>query len=122
VDWYDGQRKRLWVFSHTALWHTPGLPPVDIRYVLVCNPEGQLRLEAFFCTDPQTTAVEILQWVVMRRSVEVTFEEGRALLGLETQRQWSDQAVVRTKPVLLALFLLITLPTLKLSHGCRSQC
>src|SRR5215510_139367 len=25
VDWYSGQRKQLWIFSHTALWHTPGL-------------------------------------------------------------------------------------------------
>jgi hypothetical protein len=122
VDWYGGQRKKSWAFSRTALWHTPGLPPVDIHYVLVCDPEGQLRLEAFFCTDPRATAVEILQWVVMRWSVEVTFEEGRAHLGLETQRQSSDQAIARTTPVLLALFSLITLPTLKLSHACRSQC
>jgi hypothetical protein len=34
VAWYGGQRKQLWVFSHTALWYTPGLPPVDSRYVL----------------------------------------------------------------------------------------
>ena len=27
VDWYGGQRKPLWVFSRTALWYTPGLPP-----------------------------------------------------------------------------------------------
>ena len=84
VDWYGGQRKKLWVFSRTALWYTPGLPPVDIRYVLVADPEGKLRMEAFFCTDLQATPVEILQWVVMRWSVEVTFEEGRAYLGLET--------------------------------------
>jgi hypothetical protein len=41
VDWYGGQRKPLWIFSHTALWHTPGLPPVDIRFVLVGDPEGK---------------------------------------------------------------------------------
>src|SRR5919198_5171642 len=82
VDWYGGQRKQLWVFSHTALWYTPGLPPVEIRYVLVCDPEGKLRMEAFFCTDPQATPAQILEWVVMRWSVEVTFEEARAHLGL----------------------------------------
>ena len=53
----------------------------------------------------------------MRWSVEVTFEEGRAHLGLETQRQWSDQAIARTTPVLLALFSLVTVLALKLSHG-----
>ena len=86
VAWYGSQRKQLWVFSHTALWYTPGLPPVDIRYVLVCDPEGQRRMEAFFCTDLQATPEQILQWVVMRWSVEVTFEETRTHLGLETQR------------------------------------
>jgi hypothetical protein len=91
VDWYGGQRTQLWGFSHTALWYTPGLPPVAIRFVLVCNPEGKLRMEAFFCTDLQATPVEILQWVVMRWSVEVTFEEERVHLGLETQRQWSER-------------------------------
>ena len=116
VDWYGGRRKQLWVFSHTALWHTRSLPPVDIRFVLVGDPEGKLRMEAFFCTDLQATPVQILEWVVMRWSVEVTFEEGRALLGLETQRQWSDQAMARTTPVLLGLFSLVTLLALQLSH------
>lgn len=116
VDWYKGERKTLWVFSRTALWYTPRLPPVDIRYVLVADPEGKLRMEAFFCTDLQATPEQILQWVVMRWSVEVTFEEGRAHLGLETQRQWSDRAIARTTPVLLGLFSLVTVLALRLSH------
>jgi DDE superfamily endonuclease len=117
VDWYGGKRKRLWVFSRTALWYTPRWPPVAIRYVLVADPEGKLRMEAFFCTDLEATPVEILLWVVMRWSVEVTLAEGRAHLGLETQRQWSDQAIARTTPILLALFSLIAVLALKLSHN-----
>jgi hypothetical protein len=117
VDWYRGERKQLWVFSRTALWYTPRLPPVAIRYVLVADQEGKLRMEAFFCTDLQATPEQILQWVVMRWSVEVTFEESRAHLGLETQRQWSDKAIARTTPALLALFSLVTVLTLKLSQG-----
>jgi DDE superfamily endonuclease len=117
VDWYGGQRKQLWVFSRTALWYTPGLAPVDIRYVLVADPEGKLRMEAFFCTDLQATPVEILPWVVMRWSIEVTLAEARAHLGMETQRQWSDQAIARTTPVLLALFSLVTVLALQLSQG-----
>jgi hypothetical protein len=117
VDWYGGQRKTLWVFSRTALWYTPKWPPVAIRYVLVCDPEGKLRMEAFFCSDLQATVEQILHWVIMRWSVEVTFEEARAHLGLETQRQWSDRAIARTTPVLLALFSLVTLLALRLSQG-----
>ena len=117
VNWYGGQRKQLWVFSRTALWYTPGLPPVDIRYVLVCDPEDKLRMDAFFCTDLQATPAQILQWVVMRWSVEVTFEETRTHLGVETQRQWSDLAIARTTPVLLALFSIVTVLALKCSQG-----
>jgi hypothetical protein len=81
--------------------------------VLVADPEGQLRIEAFFCTDLRATAVEILPWIVMRWSVEVTFEEARAHLGVETQRQWSDRTIARTTPVLLGVFSLVTVLALQ---------
>ena len=51
----------------------------------------------------------------MRWSVEVTFEEARTHLGLETQRQWSALAIARTTPVLLGLFSLVTVLALQLS-------
>jgi DDE superfamily endonuclease len=117
VDWYGGQRKKLWVFAHTALWYTRCLPPVAIRDVLVADPEGKLRMEAFFCTDLAASPEQILSWVVMRWSVEVTCEESRAHLGLETQRQWSDLAIARTTPMLLAVFSLVTVLALKCSQG-----
>jgi hypothetical protein len=117
VAWYKGERKTLWVFSRTALWYTPRQPPVAIRYVLVADPDGKLRMEAFFCTDLEATPMEILPWVVMRWSLEVTCEETRAHLGFETQRQWSDQAIARTTPVLLGLFSLVTLLALQLRQS-----
>jgi len=36
--------------------------------------------------------------------LEPTFNPVHPHLGVETQRQWPDQAVVRTTPVLLGLF------------------
>jgi len=117
TPWYGGKRKQLLIFSRTALWYTPGWAPVEIRYLLVRDPEGELRDEAFFCTDPQATPEQILHWVIMRWSVEVTFEEARAHLGVQTQRQWSDKAIERTTPVLLGLFSMVTLLALRLSHG-----
>jgi hypothetical protein len=44
-----------------------------------------------------------------RWSLETTFEEGRAHVGLETQRQWSDLAIERTTPLLFGLYSLVTL-------------
>ncbi len=43
------------------------------------------------------------------RPTRPTFEEARRHLGLETQRQWSDLAILRTTPALLGLFSLVTL-------------
>ncbi|WP_043758435.1 hypothetical protein, partial [Imhoffiella purpurea] len=51
----------------------------------------------------------IIELFVWRWSLEVTFEETRRHLGVETQRQWSDLAIARTTPVLLALFSLVCL-------------
>jgi hypothetical protein len=53
----------------------------------------------------------------MRWGLEVTFEEARSHLGLETQRQWSNLAIQRTTPVLLGLFCLVTLLAHHLSDG-----
>ena len=39
----------------------------------------------------------------------MTFEELRAHLGLETQRQWSERAIARTTPALFGLFSVVTL-------------
>ena len=72
-------------------------------------------MEAFCCTALEATPVEILQWVGMRWSLEVTFEEARAHVGVEPQRPWSDQAIARTTPVLLALFSPVTVLALQWS-------
>jgi len=41
--------------------------------------------------------------------IEATFAEARRHLGVETQRQWSDLAILRATPALLGLFSLVTL-------------
>ena len=46
---------------------------------------------------------------MQRWPLEVTFEEAQAHLGIETQRQRNEQAIVRTTPALLGLFSLVTL-------------
>ncbi len=83
-------------------------PPVPIRWVLVRAPQGQHQSQALLCTDLDITPLEILQWFRQRWQVEVTFEEARAHLGIQTQREWSDKAILRTTPALLALFSIVT--------------
>jgi len=52
---------------------------------------------------------QIIRYFVLRWNIEVTFEETRAHLGIETQRQWSDKAIARTTPLLMSLFSVVTL-------------
>ncbi|WP_457108084.1 hypothetical protein [Methylobacterium sp. P5_C11] len=77
--------------------------------MLVRDPESRFAPQALLCTDLDREPVQIVSWFVQRWSVEVTFQEARAHLGMETQRQWSDKAIARTTPCLLALFSIVTL-------------
>lgn len=108
TGWYGRGERLVEIVSGTALWHHPGRL-VPIRYVLVRDVAGELRTQAFLCTDRDEDPINILRWFVRRWSIEVTFAEVRRHLGVETQRQWSDPAIARTTPALLGLFSLIAL-------------
>jgi hypothetical protein len=109
IPWYAGTQRKVLTLTDTALWYTDCHLPLPIRWVLVRDPRGEWSDQAFLCTDPTMNASRVLRWAVLRWNIEVTFEEARAHLGVETQRQWSDLAIARTTPALLALFSLVTL-------------
>jgi hypothetical protein len=108
-NWYGQGPTPVEISSETAVWYHNGMPPVPIRWVLVRDPKGKFESRALLCTDRVATPVQILQWFVRRWQVEVTFQEVRTHLGVETQRQWSDKAIARVTPILLGLFSWITL-------------
>lgn len=114
INWYGGISRTLETCTGTSLWYTPNQPPVPINWVLVRDTRGQLRDEAFFTTDMHATAIDILSQIILRWNVEVTFEELRAHMGIETQRQWSDLAIARTTPVLFGLYSVVVLMALQL--------
>jgi hypothetical protein len=109
VAWYGGVMREIEVTTGTALWYHAGLPLVAIRWVLIRDPEGTFAPQALLCTDQQADPAQIIAWFVLRWQVEVTFHEVRTHLGVETQRQWSDLAILRTTPALLGLFSLVTI-------------
>ena len=110
VNWYDGGgSRRVAVSSDTALWYNRGKPSVPIRWVLIRDPFGQFEPQALLCTDPEVPAQQIIERFVLRWQLEVTFQEARAHLGVETQRQWSDRAIARTTPALFGLFSWVAL-------------
>jgi hypothetical protein len=117
LRWYGGATRSVELASGTAVWYHSAKPVVPIRWVLIRDPEGKFEPQALLSTDQTAVAAQIVEWFVMRWQLEVTFEEARAHLGVETQRQWSDLAIVRTTPALLGLFSLVTLFAHQLLQG-----
>jgi hypothetical protein len=106
-QWINAQQRSLFVATGTALWCHAGIAPVPIRWVLVGDPAGEHEPAASLSTDLDAQLATILGWFASRWRLETTFQEVRAHLGVETQRQWSDLAIMRTTPALLGLFSLI---------------
>jgi len=109
VRWYGGETKTFDAISQTALWHRDGLDPVPLRWVLLRDPSGKLKPLVLGCTDQTASPEQILTDYLGRWAVEVTFQEARRHLGVETQRQWSKRAIERTTPCLFGLFSLVVL-------------
>jgi hypothetical protein len=115
LPWYSGGIAVREIATGTAVWYHTGLPPVALRWVLIRDPAGRADPQALLCTDQTVRPSQLISWFVWRWQLEVTFHEARAHLGIETQRQWSERAIVRTTPALLGLFSLVTL----LAHQLR---
>ena len=115
--WYRKPQREVAVVSATAVWSHSGMPPVPIRWVLIRDPLGKFTPQALLSTDVTLPPIQIMTWFVQRWQVEVTFQEVRTHLGVETQRQWADLAITRTTPALFGLFSVVTL----LAHRCSAR-
>jgi hypothetical protein len=108
-NWYGKEERSVEVVSGTAVWHSTGLPAVPLRWTLIRDPQGEFRTQALLCTDLGAEPERIISWFVRRWQMESTFQEVRQRLGFETQRHWSQRAIQRTAPALLAMFSVVTL-------------
>jgi hypothetical protein len=108
-QWYGEGPREVEIATDTAVWYHTGKPPVAIRWVLIRDPQEDFKPQALLSTNLEHTPAQMLTWFVRRWTMEVTFEEARAHLGMETQRQWNDRAIARTTPALLSLYTIITL-------------
>jgi hypothetical protein len=109
IPWYGGAPRAVRVLSNVSLWYTPGERPIAIRWVLIVDPQAEAEPMAVFSTDVERPVATLIAQFVRRWNVEVTFEETRRHLGVETQRQGSDPAIARTTPALFALVSLVCL-------------
>jgi hypothetical protein len=108
-QWYGGATREVEIYTETCVWYTSGFHPGLMRWVLGRDPHGEYEPQVLLSTQVDHTPLQILTYFVRRGRMEVTFEEARAHLGMETQRQWSDLAIARTPPVVLGLFSIVTL-------------
>jgi DDE superfamily endonuclease len=108
-QWYGEGPRDIEIATDIAVWYHAGKVPVTIRWVLIRAPQECFKAQALLSTHLHYGADQIVSWFVRRWTMAVTFEEARAHLGLETQRQWNDCAIARTTPALLSLYSIITL-------------
>ena len=80
-----------------------------IRWGLIRDPHARFKPQALWSTNLEHTSEQMLAWLVRRWTMEVTFEDARAPLGMETPRQWHAQAIARATPALLSLYSIMTL-------------
>lgn len=107
VDWYGASRKELMLLSGEGLWYRCSQGATWVRWVVMRDPGGKRNDEVFFTTDRSLTPSGIVECYTRRWSIEVTFEEARRHLGIETLRNRTRCAVSRSVPMLFALFSLI---------------
>jgi hypothetical protein len=91
-QWYGEGPREVEVATDTAVWYHTGKPAVALRWVLSRDPHERFKPQALLSTNLEYMPAQILTWFVRRWTLEVTLEEARAHLGMETQRQWNDRA------------------------------
>lgn len=107
--WYSQGPRPVEIVSQSCVWYHSGKPVVPIRWVLIRDPLQKFETQALLSTDLTASPEQIVAWFVQRWQLETTFQAVRTHLGVETQRQWNEHAIVRTTPALMGLFSLVTL-------------
>lgn len=109
VAWYGGGQRKVEVVTGTGHWYHSGADLVEVRWVFVHDLTGTHRDDYFFTTDVARTPQQIIETFTGRWSIETTFQELRAYLGLETTRGRTRHTVLRAAPMLFGLYSVVVL-------------
>ncbi len=116
-NWYGEKKRKIEITSGKCVWYHVGKEVVPMRWVIIRDPLKKFETQALLGTKTEASPKQIIEWFIKRWQVEVTFEESRRHLGIETQRQWSDKAINRTTPCLYGMFSLLTMVVQELSKS-----
>ena len=117
VSWYGGGRRDVDVIRGTGQWYKRGKGLVPVLWVFVRDRTGTHRDSYLFSTDLALTAAQVIETYTGRWSIETTFQELRAYLGLETTRGWKERTVLRAAPCLFGLYSVVALLYRRLPAG-----
>jgi len=120
-QWYGEANRLIEIVSGKCVWYHTGKEAVPIRWVIIRDPLGKFETQALLCTNRKASPRRIVEWFIKRWQVEVTFEESRRHLGIETNRQWSDNAIGRTTPCLFGLFSVVAMIAQELERTGKLQ-
>lgn len=113
VTWYGGGTRQVEAATGTGHWYKGGKGLVPVRWVFVRDMSGTHRDEYLLTTDLGLSPDAVVGTYGGRWSIETTFQECRACVGLETTRGRSRQTVVRAAPCLFGLYSVVA----ALYHG-----
>lgn len=118
AKWYGVFDRDLEVCDGHGNWYKSGKGLVAVHWVFLRDVTGTRRDEYYYTTHTDFTAEEIVALYTTRWTIEITFQELRAHLGLETPQQRVEKAVLRMTPCLMGLFSIVTL----IYHEHRKRC
>ncbi len=80
-----------------------------LHIVVVRVDNGAIPYRVFFCTDPERTAVQIIEGYAQRWSIEVCFRELKQLMGFGDSSARKKEAVERTAPFVGLTYTLLVM-------------
>lgn len=114
INCYGNKNREVQYTSGVAVRHVRGTGENPIRYVITIIKSISKEPICLFSTNLSKTPEEIISAYMERWSIEVTFQECRAHLGVETNREWSEKAISRETPILFGLYTMVVLCSLDL--------
>lgn len=102
-----GKKQKLKIKEHAGRWKPSGYRRVKI--VIVRDPSGKTKDQAFYTTDLGLPCEEILTAYARRWSIEVAFQNAKSHFGFEDPQNRTPRAVERTAPLGMILYSMVIL-------------
>jgi len=101
-----GRRERMDLAQTVGLWYSVARGRI-LKIVAVKPRTGGRKPQAFFSTDWNARAEQIITWYACRWAIETAFQDAKGHLGFEQPQGWTRKAVERTAPTAMLIYSLV---------------